>query len=244
MSQSTTPNQDIDRFFGYFSNALSCVQALNSTSGDMNTLKTIQYAQCFSMLDSLAGVALPSAGNKKAFLNILDNHCSWSEAQFVSIRCLHSHLVSTKKIPESEEVEQVFKILKCSKSRQLDNSPDCMRTRFDSQIKRVNAKDVDKFVYSHILYKFRCTVIHEFRPPTISSLSNSPQVYYLNVTDTEWNSVTKMLEEVKDKQKIIFPLELVFQLVKNAISNLKQHCIAQRINPYDSFDFEDDWMKK
>ncbi|MCP4049170.1 MAG: hypothetical protein GY730_00470, partial [bacterium] len=95
-------------------------------------------------------------------------------------------------------------------------------------------KELMNFTHSNLLYKYRCTLIHEMKKPGHSwDIGDYPSYFTNSHIRTE-----------EDTRELVYPVVFFAILCDTGIKNSKEYFIKNKKSPYDSFDFGNSWCKR
>lgn len=97
-------------------------------------------------------------------------------------------------------------------------------------------RKIDKVRYPSLVWVVRNFGVHELSHPGggVDFEIEQTSPYYHHLIN---------YESQRESWELYFPIEFVSKLVKDIASNLQQHFLQNNINPYNSFDYRDDWYK-
>jgi len=101
--------------------------------------------------------------------------------------------------------------------------------------------EIRRFTYSNLLYKYRNSVVHEFKTPGSGmDFGYIEEVYYHHMGHIELKSDTHVLAE--STWELVFPMNYLSNLVLQSIANTRAYCEKHTINPYNFFLFDVAWL--
>lgn len=242
-----TTEQAIDQFCSYFSREIGEISRLAVAHTDGNSEPSSASGPLYrkvlyvTMLDTLAGVrfhklAYPelSRHNRSRFTRFVREHCSWPEAELVSLPFLLGKL-RDQRLETLALGQHVSGIV--AKFSTQDGG-----TLAASQIDApagallghaVNEKEESAiWEYQHIalLYRYRNRLVHESRQPgyAMEAFADSAAPYYHGyIGESGWY--------------LGYPLAMCDQLLRNAVTSFRSYLVTNAIDPYSLLDDAQRW---
>ncbi len=194
-----------------------------------------------TMLDTLAGVrfhrkAYPelSRQNRARFSRFVTEHCSWPEAQLVSLPFLLERLKEQKL--ESGTLGQ-FVTEMVSRFSTKDGGTveaSAMDEPATALLQRATTEKEEAAIsdYEHIalLYRYRNRLVHESRQPgyAMEVFADHPAPYYHGYLGrSDWH--------------LGYPLSMFERLVRNGLASFRSYLEANAIDPYAALDNAQRW---
>ena len=223
-----TGRVDIDEYIAFFRDKTVEI-------GRIEALPIFRKILYLVEIDTLTRAAFPSVkGNKSRVIKFLDECSNWNERNRVSATKLKLSLEKNGK-----SSGQLFDLI--NKQIRWWNYGSLIKPWQDltfEEVQDLATPDVLKFVeearYVKLFYKYRNSLIHEFREPgygmDLGTDSTTP--YYLGMDHQSTE---------KSSWELVFPLKFLGSLCEGCIDGLERYLIANDQNPYDSYEFETIW---
>ena len=184
-------------------------------------------------IDTLSRAAFPrEKGNKARVMKFLDECSNWSERDRVSAIQLKLSLEKNRK-----SADPLFKLIN-DRINECGTRIDASKDLTFEEVKKVACSDnleiVDQVRYDKLFYKYRNTLIHEFR---------EPGKYAIPSVD-DLSPFSKEVEDASTEGKtweFVFPVKFLASLCEGCINGLERYLIANNLSPYDSYEFETIW---
>lgn len=225
-----TVREDIDKYISFFKGKTAEISRIEADPIFRKILYLVE-------IDTLSRAAFPNQkGHKNRVIKFLDECSNWSARDRVSAIQLQHILEKNGKSSGA-----LFGLIK----NRVD-SWTCGSIIYPSQdlsfgeVQSLARSDVSKIVdearYDRLLYKYRNTLIHEFREPgtgmDLGTDSASPYylgIYHQNTGESSW--------------ELVFPVQFLERLCKDGIKGLRKHLLTNKLNPYDSYKFGTQWHR-
>ncbi len=244
--EAKTEESDVDIFVSYFHNTIDAIRDLKvdpDPNGDRKTL--FQRALYMGVIDALSKTVYPKRGNRDRFVCFIRSFAKWQYSEKVSLPHL-LRLASRNPEPELSKLRE-YANAEISKWRQgevikLDRDPDDSSVvRFwpkGSEYKELNDW-LDSLRHVHLLYAYRNFLVHEMRKPGrgIDFDNDDQWPYYHSMTHVDQGRETGSWE-------LVYPVRFIEQLCTEALRNLRDHYVTQRLNPSDNFAFGTYWIEE
>jgi hypothetical protein len=244
----TDIDQAIEQFCSYFDREIGEISRLAVTcdngGGEPSATSGPLYRKVLyiAMLDTLAGLrfnkkAFPKRSklnNHARFMQFVVDHCSWSEAELVSLPFLFEQLkkdnlhlrslgqfVSEKLSPYSTErggtiTASVFD----------EHVPVLLNLATIEEEETV----ILKYKHTELLYRYRNQLIHESRQPGNAMEvfgEKSAPYYHGYIDESTWH--------------LAYPLGMFERLVRNGLASFRSYLEANSIDPYSTLDDAQRW---
>ena len=226
-----TVRDDIDEYIAFFRDKTAEI-------GRLEVLPIYRKILYLVEIDTLSRAAFPSeSGHKTRVINFLDVCSNWRDKDRVSAVQLKRSLEKNGK-----SSGPLFDLSKkridswipgvCSKP-----SEDLTLDEVQSLACSDDLKIVDEVRYAKLFYKYRNTLIHEFREPgkakVIDEYCDSPYYLYMDDLDTGDSS-----------WELVVPAKFLERLCENNINGLESYLLANNIDPYAPYKFETLWPRQ
>jgi len=195
-----------------------------------------------SIIDTLSKCVYSTSPNRERFPFFLDDFSGWPHRDRISLVQLHYFLETEADIKYEQTklyVANRFKNLAHGMMQHSDN--DELLNKIP-HLKSVES-EIRMFSYANLLYKYRNSVVHEFKAPGSGmDFGISEDVYYHSMSHYDLRNDEYVL--IKNTWELVFPIKFLSKLVLQSITNLKSYCIIHNINPYNYFYFDTAWLSK
>ncbi len=168
----------------------------------------------------------------------VDDFSGWENRYRISIAQLHYYLQDKKHLKYEPLKSYVAeRVAKYESGNIYPSSID--KKMHELQYLSVIEHEIAEFTYAALLYKFRCSVVHEFNTPghAMDGFGDGGIVYH-SMMHYENGSVERTTWE------LLFSNEYISKIVEVMIDNAKKYCIKNEINPYEYYYFGDVWGGK
>ncbi len=234
----------IDRFISYFRKQFD----LTNDIGDTPIYKIHKKALYLSLIDGLSGVIYPNkSSHRSRFVQTVLDFGEWEQAEYVSLPHL-ARLLALNPDPEFEALRKhvLSQIDTWSSGDLIYLDKDVKANEVGSQWPKgkehsepVNEIRLDSLKHVQLLYTFRNSLIHEFRPLGIDlEVPEDDDPYYLSVYDTKEDKDMKTIH-----WNLIYPTVFIHNLCKKIIGNLDLYFKENRIDPIEVFSSGKYWLK-
>ncbi len=219
---------DIDKYITYFRNKTSEIARIPA----LPIFKKILY---LVEIDTLSRAAYSSvSGNKNRVMKFLNECSNWQEKDRVSAVQLKLSLKNngTRSGALFDLADKRMRswnygsLIKPSQDLTLEEIQDLATANV--------LKLVDEARYVKLIYKYRNTLIHEFREPGsgMDLGTDSATPYYLamdhhSTGESSW--------------ELVFPLKFLENLCESCINGLERYLLANNQNPYSAYEFGTIW---
>lgn len=239
--------QDIDQFCSYFEREIGEIARLAVTNEDGATEPSAASGPLYrkvlyvTMLDTLAGVrfhkkAYPelSRQNRARFSRFVTEHCSWPEANLVSLPFLFEKLREHKleKHTLGEFVREKLSHFSTNDGGALEAS--AMDEPATALLQRATTEREEAAIseYEHIalLYRYRNRLVHESREPgsAMEVFGDRPSLYYHGyLGKSDWY--------------LGYPLVMFERLLRNGLASFRSYLEENSIDPYAALDDAHRW---
>jgi hypothetical protein len=189
-----------------------------------------------SLLDSLSKCAFPKeGGNKRRFVNLIDQYSGWKHKDCVSLPQLRYLLIKTGSCANllrhvQERMNEWFK------GRILRPEESDLRLNELENLKCSACEDlIEKARYASLLWQMRNFAVHEFRRAgegmaAISDDHSSPYYHGCLEPDGSFRS-----------WELYVPSEVISQVVQKCSDNLEKKLRSEGRDPYDAFSYGSSW---
>ena len=239
--------QAIEQFCSYFTRETEEIARLAVSpidgNGEASAARRLLYGKVLylTMLDTLAGVRFHkksypdlSKQNRARFTRFVIDHCSWAEAELVSLPFLlekHAEL-KLEMLPLGQHVSD--RLAQFS----TQNGGTLAVSKLDEQASELLARAscekeeaaIHEYQHLALLYRYRNRLIHESRQPgyAMEVFAESAAPYYHGyLGERSWY--------------LGYPLAMFEHLLRNAIDSFRSHLVANSINPYSLLDNAQRW---
>ncbi|MCP3940511.1 MAG: hypothetical protein GY710_03400, partial [Desulfobacteraceae bacterium] len=193
-----------------------------------------------TMLDTLAKAVYPNLKNKSKarFINFIEKYCfdtTWEEDYWKKI--------SIPQLLYGTEIKKLTEYAK--KNICTSNGSDCDEIKRERTILEIEStlklsdddkKELMNFTHSNLLYKYRCTLIHEMKEPG--------HPWDCDKDDYPLYFPAPHIRTEEDTRELVYPVGFFAILCDTGIKNSKEYFIENKKFPYDSFDFGNSWCKR
>ena len=222
-----TVRDDIDKYIAFFRNKTAEIGQIQ----DHPIYRKILY---LVQIDTLSRAAFPhEKGHKTRVMKFLDECSNWSERDRVSAIQLMFSLEA-----KGKSSSPLFKLIN-------DRINEC-RTRIDAsedltleEVNKIPCSDdleiVDEVRYVKLFYKYRNTLIHEFREPgehaipSVDDLSPFSKAVEASTGEKTW--------------ELVFPVKFLERLCERSIDGLEKYLIENNQDPYKSYERGPLWSR-
>jgi len=229
-------SEKIESFFDYFRRLLNGV---SSTKFEFSPFVCQSILLC-SMLDTLSKCVYDYLPNNVRFICFVDDFTGWKCKDRISLIQLFYFMQKENHLKYNETkafLNDRFSgltpdvIYKASRDLLLSDIPH----------PKVIEEEIRQFTYSNLLYKFRNSVVHEFK--TLGDgmdFGEISEAYYHSLSHLDVDDNNTIIEKIT--WELVFPTKYLATLVSQSIDNLQAYCIANKINPYEHYYFENTWL--
>lgn len=184
----------------------------------------------------------PKARDAEKFVNLVEEHSEWVHATSVSASQLEMRI---KKLGGANALglsSDFIEKLRAADWRKPHNQSEIVGLGEDPKAEDVlptfpnkeERKLVDEVKHSSLLYRYRCTLVHEYREPGHGfefDQSSSVPFYHTMMNMPDRHETTEL----------VYPTNWFLELVPPILTRLKTYYIEERVNPYDSYEFGSPW---
>ncbi|MBU1298243.1 MAG: hypothetical protein KKB77_03755 [Bacteroidetes bacterium] len=234
----TSLAENIDRFFTHFQNRHDGILTTQFKLDDV-VCKSILLC---SIIDTISKCVYDTLSNREKFTFFLDDFSGWPHRDRISLVQLHYFLEKETDIKYEQTksyVESRFKSFAPGLVHHPNNDEHL------SQIPHLKSieSQIRKFSYARLLYKFRNSVVHDFKTPGSGmDFGDIEDVYYHSMGHYELQNDKYVL--IRSTWELVFPIKFLSKLVLQSIANLKSYCTTHSINPYNFYYFPTSWLSK
>ena len=225
-----TVRDDIDEYIAFFRDKTAEI-------GQLEVLPIYRKILYLVEIDTLGRAAFPSEkGHKTRVMKFLDECSNWRDKDRISAVQLKLSLEKNGK--NSGPLVDLIK-------KRIDSwiPGICIKPSEDLTFEEVQSlacsddwEIVDEVRYAKLFYKYRNTLIHEFREPgkgkVIKEESASP--YYLGMDD---------LSTGDSSWELVFPVKFLERLCERSIDGLEKYLIENNQDPYKSYEMGPLWLR-
>ena len=223
-----TVRENIDKYIAYFRNTTA---DLGQIQGPPIYRKILYLVE----IDTLSRAAFPNKnGHKTRVLNFLSKCSNWSERDRVSATQLMFSLEA-----KGKNSSPLFKLIN-ERINECGTRIDASKDLTLEEVRNVPCSDdlklVDEVRYDELFYKYRNTLIHEFREPGKYSISCVNEV----------SPFSKEVEDISTGEKtweLVFPVIFLERLCEGCIDGFEKYLIENNQDPYVSYDFRPLWSR-
>lgn len=242
-----TTDQVIDQFCSYFSREIGEISRLvvAHTDGDRepsaasgSLYRKVLYV---TMLDTLAGIRFHkksypelSRQNRLRFTRFVVEHCSWPEAELVSLPFL-SEKLKEQRLDKLALGQYVSSMVAQYSARdggtlaasQIDEPASAL---LGHAINEKEEAAIWEYQHIELLYRYRNRLVHESRQPgyAMEVFAESAAPYYHGyLGESGWY--------------LGYPLAMFEQLLRNALTGFRSYLVANAIDPYSLLDDAQRW---
>ena len=223
-----TVRHGIDKYITYFRNKTAEI-------GRIEALPIFRKILYLVEIDTLSRAAFPHEKvHKTRVMKFLDECSNWSERDRVSATQLMFSLEA-----KGKSSSPLFKLIN-DRINECGTRIDASKDLTFEEVKKVPCSDdlriVDEVRYDELFYKYRNTLIHEFREPGKYPI---PSV-------NDLSPFSKAVEDASTGEKtweLVFPVKFLARLCEGSIDGLEKYLIENNQNPYDSYEFGPLWSR-
>ena len=225
-----TVRDNIDEYIAYFRNKTAEIGQIQ----DHPIYRKILY---LVEIDTLSRAAFPhEKGHKTRVMKFLDECSNWRDKDRVSAVQLKLSLEK-----KGKSSGPLFDLIK----KRIDSwiPGVCSKPSEDLTFEEVQGlacsddiEIVDEVRYAKLFYKYRNTLIHEFREPGKSKVikEESASPYYLDMDDSSTGD---------SSWELVFTAKFLERLCEGSINGLKKYLITNELDPYAPYKFETLWSR-
>lgn len=235
---------NIDSFENYLKDKLSSIEQLSSD--DARLFKKVLFV---SFIDSLAACVYPGRGNKDRFLSIVDRFSDWTHrndycllhlAKFTSVTS-DPILEKVRNFSQKEVNSWIFKQNR-SGVVELSNTPKASEVEkfWTNPTKESGLQyKLQDFKHSHLLYKLRNSLVHQFQANGTELgffIPDSPYYQVVNSYDSNENLVPSSIE-------LVYPTNFLSTISSSILKNVSTYFRTGNINPFPHYHAGDYWLE-
>lgn len=239
--------QAIDQFCSYFDREIGEIARLSVTNEDgasePSTASGPLYRKvlCVTMLDTLAGVrfhkkAYPelSKQNRARFSRFVTEHCSWPDANLVSLpflfEKLREHKLENRTLGESvrEKLSQFSTNDGGTVEASVMDEPVTVLLQHATTEKEETA--ISEYEHISLLYRYRNRLVHESREPGYAMeifADRAAPYYHGYLGKSDWH--------------LGYPLAMFELLLRNGLASFRCYLEENSIDPYAALDDAHRW---
>lgn len=232
----------IERFISHFKKQYDLIDSI----GDNAIYKVHKKALYLSLIDGLSGVVYPNKKHRDRFVKFVLCFGEWDHGEYISLPHLF-RLLSLNPDPDLESLRKFvfsrFDTWSSGNIMYLDNDvtvPDIKkhwpkRKNYDEPI---NGIQVDSLKHVHLLYTFRNSLIHEFRPlGTDLEVPEDDAPYYMSLMERPYEN--KVIH-----WDLIYPTVFFKEICNKIFTNLEAYFKENRIDPIEVIRSGRYWLKE
>ncbi|HVN47442.1 MAG TPA: hypothetical protein VMU30_01340 [Bacteroidota bacterium] len=229
--------QDIERFFGYFRRLLLGV---SSTKYVFSPAACESILLC-SMLDTLSKCVYDYlASNRSRFVCFVDDFSGWKCRDRISMVQLFYFLQKQDHLKYAKTKEFVGRRIAGLISGTIYKASEDLLLS-DIIYPKVIEEEIRQFSYSNLLYKFRNSLVHDFKTPGAGiDFGDLDEAFYHHMSHYDYVDETPVL--VDSSWELVFPAKYLESLVSQSIENLYSYCVSNKLNPYEHYYFDSPWI--
>lgn len=227
-------NSAIDTFLDHFRDKVAAIDKLNVES-QHDTLQLLPYT---AIIDTLAKtVSPPHLNDAQKFAHIIESFADWEHCNNISLVHLTKFF---KKIPTPEleplrkHCYSIIDTWDKNTNHTLDKDPDfdSINDKWKKLPLKNSFKDItlEHLQHKYLFYKFRCCLVHEFRPPGYGRC-------YPDDTEPCYR-----YSSISESMALCYPVLFCKKKCEIIIENLEKYYKDNRINPYDYFKYGAYWI--
>jgi len=206
----------IDKFIGIFKSHLDFVKQAKFEQFDQLYKKMI----CVTIIDTIAKTIYPTEKyNKERFCNLISeftNYDFWNKV---------SPLMLYKKYKKNNS--EIFSIFNTWNSFSINDVKIGLIDDIDiNLINSISKKKLEQFTHMRLLYKYRCSMIHEFKRPDGGCIYDK-YIYKLPIYHK-----TPIVDSDNTSIHITYPLGFFIDLCNNLLKDVKKYYIENGIDPF------------
>lgn len=253
---------NISKCIGYYKTHIELIEEYYPKSQYGDIQKRLVYA---SILDAISRISCPSnRSNHDRVVNFIKDHCSWTDCNRVSLTHL-LRLVGEKPESEYQPLKEFAsqRISQWTPASKILISRDPLISEIellwpknaDGSLQRIrmnkingNQKDDDlkipgiglyELQHCHLLYTYRNSLIHEFRPVGRHvELWDDAEPYYAYLTEYQ-NENSRRLVHTWELQ---YTTRFFKSLCVSGLNNLNTYLETNSVDPFQSFDWGNYWI--
>lgn len=212
----------IEDFIGIFNKHLNFIKKTTFPQYDQLYKKII----CVTIIDTIASTVYPTKGVGDRFCDLLSNFTDYDFWNKVSPLLLY------KKYEKNNE--EIFSIFSTWNSFSFNDVKIGLIDDIDiNLINSISKKKLEQFTHKSLLYKYRCSMIHEFKRPDGGCIYDKydyklPLYHKISIVDSNNTSI-----------HLTYPLGFFIDLCNNLLKDVKRHYIKDGIDPFIFFNSDD-----
>ena len=229
----------IERFINYFKNEFNLIESI-SRSREYKVHKKALYC---SLIDALSGVIYPKKGNRARFVDTILTFGEWKYAEHVSVPHI-ARLLELNPAPEYSKLRKYIfeKFDEWSEGDLVTLDKDVhigevgrLWPKGKEHLEAIDGISLDSLKHVRLLYSYRNSLIHEFRPlGTDAEMPEDENPYYLSISDFEkgyshWN--------------LIYPTPFFQKICLTIFNNIEPYFKENRIDPIEVVRRGRYWLK-
>ncbi len=233
----TDLSKDIETFFSHFK---TLRQGILDTQFKFAEVTCKSILLC-SILDTLSKCVYNNVTfNRDRFVYFVDDFSGWpyrDKISLIQLRDFVDRETDIKYERTKSFLRERFKNLRPGDVYKASND----LVLADIPHLKIIEDEVRQFTYSSLLYKYRNSVVHEFKTPGSGvDFGHLNELYYHHMRHFEVADDTNLLQ--KTTWELVFPIIYLSDLVLQSITNTQAYCQEHSINPYNFFFFDSSWL--
>jgi len=233
---SSKPKDDIGRYIRHFRSEHEKLREV--------TDKLHRKLLVVTMLGALAEGRYPKSRNPKArdaekFVWLIEKHSEWGHATSVSVSQMTMKIEELGGVKACGISSDMTERLRAEEWREPYEQSDINGLGKDPKAEDVlpalpnehEKKLVKAFKHSSLLYRYRCTLVHEYREPGHGF-----------EFDQDWREpFYHTWLDGRETTELVYPTGWFLDLVPPILASLETYYTEAGINPYDSYEFGSPW---
>lgn len=237
-------NEHIANYSTYVQNGIARINTITFRDSDEWAERLYKKTLLIGLLDNMAKVAFPTAGNRERITNLIRAFSDWNENDKISLPYLlalaqkadnldfdnaknfaiaemgrweRSHIIPISRDPDLQTVASLW--------------PITTNQDVDKEL-RISLEDLQ---HHNLFYTYRNIVVHESRRPGIG---DDPE----NLDHAYYTSSTLVDEKNPDGRlswELVYPVSFFTKLCQTSLTNLINHLTQKQIDPFQTFVFEE-----
>jgi hypothetical protein len=217
----------ISRFITYFTEQYDLINQIGNT----HKYKIHKKALYCSLIDALSGVVYPTKGNRDRFVSIIIEFGEWIFAERISIPHI-TRLLELNPAPAYSNLRKyifgIFEQWRFGELVTLDRDVSIEEVarlwpKGKDNFQPIEGISIDSLKHAHLLYTYRNSLIHDFRPlGSDIEVTEDENPYYLLITGSE---------NEQDHWNLIYPTPFFQKLSNSILNNIETYFKENRIDP-------------
>lgn len=241
-------NEHITNYSEYVNNSIDRISKITFEEKDEWAERLYKKTLFIGLLDNMALVAFPTAGNRERMTKVIREFANWNDSDKISLPYL---LALTQRTSDAAyDNARNFAIAELGKWARghiipISGDPD-LRTAanlwpipMNQDVDRTLKISLEDLQHLNLFYTYRNIVVHESRRPGIGDDPfDLDYPYYRSSTIVDSNSPTGRLS-----WELIYSVNFFTKLCQTSLSNLTNYLVQNQIDPFQSFVFEEFLIK-